>query len=101
MFNWADGKTEYKMSIFPDDSPAIDFVLDESLVRRIYDSWDESKYGQLLDFGGGVRAITAKMIKQSGVEFLMSIRNIGEKKASQIMEAIDAVMEEVPHGGGV
>ena len=89
------------MSIFPDDSPAIDFVLDEQIVKKIYDSWDESVHGELVDFGGGVRAITVRMIKESGVDFLMSIRNIGRKRAEQIMGEINLVMEETPYGGGL
>jgi len=101
MFDWGSGESGYALSIFPDDSPAIDFVLDESLVRKIYSSWDESKHGELVDFGGGVRAITAKMVYEAGMDFLKVIRGIGEVRAGLIMDEINSVLMEGPYGSAV
>lgn len=101
MFDWSTGRSGYRMSIFPDDSPAIDFVLDQSLVGKIYSAWDESKYGQLVDFGGGIRAITAKMVNEAGIEFLKTIKGIGEVRASAVMEDIDLALKESPYGSSV
>lgn len=101
MFDWGTGKTEYRLSIFPDDSPAIDFVLDEQMVRKIYSSWVESEHGELVDFGGGVRAITAKMVYEAGEEFLKTIKGIGEIRASIVMEELDLALKESPYGNVV
>lgn len=96
MFDWSAGKTDYRLAIMPDDTSAIDFVLDEGVVRKIYASWDEDVYGKLMDYGGGIRAITAAMLREAGIDFLLGIKNIGQKRAAEIIEVIDAAIGEVP-----
>ena len=101
MFDWSGGKIAHRVSSFPDDSYAIDFILDPNVVRKIYKAWDESVNGELVDYGGGVRAITAKMLWEAGVEFLTGIKNIGQIRATQVLEDIGASLKETPYGGGV
>jgi len=101
MFDWGSGRTEYRIGLFPDDSSAIDFVLEEGVVKKIYAAWDESVHGELVDYGGGVRAITAKMLVEAGEDFLVSIKNIGEVRAGQILSEAMAALGEVPYGSGL
>ena len=101
MFDWGKGESYYRVSVFPDDSPAIDFVLDTGIVGRIYAEWDESKHGELVDYGGGVRAITAKMLYVAGEEFLTGIKNIGKVRAGQVLEELFDVLGETPHGSDI
>jgi len=101
MFDWSSGKAYYRTGIFPDDSSAIDFVLDTNVVKRIYDAWDESVYGELVDYGGGVKAITTRMLHLAGEEFLTGIKNIGAVRAEQILKEVELALGEVPYGSGV
>jgi len=101
MFDWSTGKLAGTIVGFPDDTSAIDFILDADIVKKIYSEWDEGKYGELLDYGGGVKAITAKMLVAAGQDFLTSIKNIGQVRASQIMSEVEAVLGEVPYGSGL
>jgi len=89
------------MSAFPDDTYAIDFILDSSIVRKIYAAWEERVHGELVDYGGGVRAITAKMLLSAGEDFLLGIKNIGEVRASQILSDIAEAAREAPYGSGI
>ena len=98
MFDWSSRESYYRVSVLPDDSPAIDFLLDSGMVRRIYDAWDESEHGELVDYGGGVRAITAKMLHGAGEPFLVGIKNIGEVRAGQILSDIASAVSEIPYG---
>ena len=98
MFDLSLGKTGYIAPIFPDDSPAIDYVLDASMVKRIYEAWNEKEHGELVDYGGGVRAITAEMVSNVGIDFLTGIRGIGKVKGQSILEDVDKAMKELPHG---
>lgn len=101
MFDWSKGEMAHRISNFPDDSYAIDFILDPGIVRKIYSTWDELENGELVDYGGGVRAITAKMLWEVGIEFLTSIKNIGQVRATQILEDIQESLKETPYGSGV
>lgn len=86
MFDWGRRKTYYEGTIEPDDTQPVDFVFDEGLVEKIYSSWDEDKYGPLLDFGAGVKAITISMLLVAGIEFVESMYGIGPKRASDIID---------------
>jgi hypothetical protein len=97
MFDWSSKKRVVAGTILPEFTAPIDFVLDEELVLSIYDTWDEEAYGQLVDFGGGVKAITASMLKNAGSDFLEQIRGIGPKKAASIISDIEVVIAEVPY----
>ena len=101
VFDWNSGETGYMASILPDDTPAIDFVLDTAIVEKIYKEWDESVHGELVDYGGGVRAITAKMLVGVGEDFLRGIKNIGQIRSSSILELAQQALKEVPYGSGV
>jgi len=101
MFDWSSGELGYRVSSFPDDTAAIDFILDSLIVKKIYASWDESINGELVDYGGGVRAITAKMLVIAGEDFLMGIKNIGQVRAAQILEDVKSTLAEVPYASGV
>jgi hypothetical protein len=81
----------------PDDTMPIDYVLDETTVNKIYDKWDESSMESLVDYGGGVRAITALMVREAGLDFLLSIKGIGPKRASEIIGKVTDVVVEVPY----
>ena len=94
MFDFSSGETEYAMYIAPDDTPPIDYILDEHVVRRIYDNWDANKYGDLVDYGGGIRAITIKMVIDAGEDFLKSIHGIGEKRSLGILDEITRIAKE-------
>lgn len=88
MFDW--GKRTYHNigTIEPDDSPPVDHVVNQHIKDAIYGAWDESKYGHLLDFGGGVMVITTKMILAAGEDFLETLPGIGPKRAETLMERI-------------
>lgn len=101
MFDWGSGKVEYLVAGFPDDSAAIDFILDKDVVKKIYAAWDESKNGALVDFGGGVKAITAKMLVIAGSDFLVGIKNIGQVRATQILSEVTLALSEVPFDSGL
>lgn len=98
MFDLSLGKSGYLASIFPDDSPAIDYVLEASMVKRIYESWNEKEHGELVDYGGGVRAITVEMVANVGLDFLTGIKGIGKIKGQAILQDVDMAMKELPHG---
>jgi hypothetical protein len=97
MFDWSSKKPVSVGTILPELTSPIDFVLDEELVAKIYSCWDEETNGPLVDFGGGVKAITASMVKEAGIDFLEEIYGIGPKKASVILTAIEAAVAEVPY----
>ena len=101
MFDWNTGEAGYAVSIFPDDTPAIDFVLDGVVVKKIYEAWDERVDGELVDYGGGTRAITVKMLVSAGEEFLLGIKNIGAVRSSGILSEAQKALEEVPYGSGL
>ena len=101
MFDWSSGQLAHRISSFPDDSYAIDFILDAKMVRKIYAAWDESKDGELVDYGGGVRAITARMLVNAGEEFLIGIKNIGQVRAAQVLIDVQRTLKETPYGSGV
>jgi len=98
VFDLRSGKPGYVMGIYPDDSSAIDFVLDDQTVKKIYAEWDEKTEGQLIDYGGGVKAITAHMLSEAGIDFLTRLKGVGKKRAETILETVRAVADEVPHG---
>lgn len=97
MFNWGSAKEIKGYNIFPDDSASIDMVLDPVFVRKIYDGWDSERYGAPMDYGGGVRAITAKMVVDAGRDFLVSLQGIGEVRADEIMEKLKDDLRKVPY----
>lgn len=101
MFDWSSGKLAHRISGFPDDTSAIDFILDAQIVKKIYAAWDVESFGDLVDYGGGVRAITAKMLIEAGPDFLTGIKNIGQVRASQVLEEVGAALKEVPYGSGI
>ena len=97
-FDWTVKKVISNGGVFPDTSSAIDYVLDKPLVDKIYMAWDSSKYGAPMDYGGGVRAITALMVVDAGIEFLQAIRGIGPKRSLEIMERLERIVrEDVPY----
>jgi len=96
MFNW-NGKRLEAHNIYPDDTAPIDGVLDEGTVAKIYKFWDEDANGSLVDYGGGVKAITTLMVREAGPEFLMSIGGIGPKRAQDILDVVTNVVQEVPY----
>lgn len=101
MFDWGSGESGYLLSIMPDDTPAIDYVLDGDVVKKIYGSWDEALHGELVDYGGGVRAITSRMLASVGREFLTGLKGIGSVRAAVILEAVHDVLGEMPYGSNL
>jgi len=87
MFDWKPVAV-HRENIAVDVSRPIDMILDQAMVSKIYSNWDISKYGDPLDFGGGVKAITSSMLLDAGKEFLESIQGIGPKKADAILEKV-------------
>ena len=84
--------------IVPDLSSAIDKILERDLVKAVYKHWDAKKHGQPIDYGGGVQAITGFMLLTVGRDFLMELPGIGEKKSSEILDALKKVVrEEIPY----
>ena len=53
MFDWGSSTRVIHGSIVPDDTPAIDAVLDEGTVSKIYKNWDSKQHGDPVDYGGG------------------------------------------------
>ena len=101
MFDWGARETSYRIVSFPDDSSAIDFVFDSALVEKIYRAWNEGELGPLVDYGGGVKAITTKMLVEAGPDFLTGIKNIGKVRAEQILRDARIALDEVPYASGV
>ena len=97
MFDWGSSTRVVHGSIVPDDTPAIDAVLDEGTVSKIYQNWDSEQYGDPVDYGGEVQAITVKMVYDAGEDFLMSLPRIGARKTEEIMMALGEVVKEVPY----
>lgn len=98
MFSWNVSRVIKRGGIIADTSPPIDHVLSEDLVRKIYDTWDEKVDGPMMDYGGGVRAITAMMVREAGIEFLSRIRHVGPKRADEILRQIGDTLE-IPYYG--
>jgi len=101
MFDWKSGRSTYVVALYPDDTPAIDFVLDEGLVKKIYAAWDEKEYGALMDYGGGVKAITVKMLLGAGDNLLLNIKGIGSVRAADIVKQARGALEESPYDSGI
>lgn len=96
-FDWGSAEFSEKKAIEPDFTYAIDYVLDEKMVAKIYDGWDEKEQGSLIDYGGGVRAITAQMVYDAGEDFLKSLKGVGVKRAQETMEKINYQVSQVPY----
>lgn len=88
MFNWDSGRKVQGNVIEPDDSKPVDWFLEDSMTRYIYEAWDEDEFGALVDYGGGVQAITVKMVLNAGEEFLTRVHGVGPKRAQVIMEKL-------------
>lgn len=97
MFDWSISKTISNPMIVPDDSPPVDSVLESTIVDKVYARWDTGKYGVPIDYGGGVRAITAKMVYDAGDDFIMSLPGIGTKRTAEILSKLKGVIAEVPY----
>jgi len=92
-FNWNVVSVSNVPYIVPDDTTPIDFILNDGEVKRIYEQWD----GDLLDAGGGVSWISAKMLYDAGPDFITGIKGFGKRRAEAIIEKLKVAISDSPY----
>lgn len=85
-------------SIAVDDFPLIeDTPVGEEMAQHIYERWDVKKYGDLLDFGGGVFGISVAMVAESlSPEILHNDFGLGKENAELVYQVCKQMYDLEP-----
>lgn len=79
-----------------DDYPLIEDVVGDEMAQVIYDRWNVSEFGSMLDFGGDVKGISVAMIVELGMESVKSSFGLSEANAELFFAECKAVYEPLP-----
>jgi len=93
VFDWTVTRVRKTGGIVADTSPPIDHVLEQEIVDKIYREWNPKSDGALVDYGGGVKAITVMMLVGAGDNVLKRIKGIGPRRAGELLESLREDLE--------
>lgn len=73
-FNWTPDKVNHYYPTV-ESEPVIDLFFEPGQCATIYAAW-KSEWGEVLDFGGGVKGITIKQVAEVPKEEFITIPNL-------------------------